>query len=490
MGNLINIDYAIIETLKAHPDFTPQMPYIYLENLTSKKGINLNNFTSKNNARKAMEEITQDDMLHFILEEVVKCYNAISYFYYNDPNMKALATNEQKMSNLLSVFPYYGIIQKAVEIISNPKINSAIYYKADNKELIALVEAVINVRYQSGEQLRHFVDKSGPGLTTTAKFGTQDLFAKINTDISKTVVAENVQVNPRAVNQCLLDVMSGSQLKNQHNEYGLNGTLYASQDVGKRRSNQEDAVLILEHPQNPEFKLIAVSDGMGGVELGDRASSFVTQQLAEWFKSLPVDLYNFPTEVQKLLNQEISRISNQIYVGYNSSYKGIQCGATLVTSIVTKEYTVNSSVGDSRIYTVKDNQLQLLTRDESRVWPQAKAAKDMTKEELDELRFLKNNNQILKCIGETIDARSIQTLLIPNRSYDKLILLSDGVTDLLSQEQISVIARTYPADQLTKALVQAAISQDAVRAKGADEFHNAKIPAGKDNATAAMYSRR
>ena len=63
MGNLINIDYAIIETLKAHPDFTPQMPYIYLENLTSKKGINLYNFTSKNDARKARKRSTETIIL-------------------------------------------------------------------------------------------------------------------------------------------------------------------------------------------------------------------------------------------------------------------------------------------------------------------------------------------------------------------------------------------------------------------------------------------
>ena len=490
MGKLINIDYAIIETLKAHPEFTLQMNCIYLDNLTSTTGIKLKNFTSKNNARELMKQVSQKDLLQFILEEAVKCYNAIVYFYYNDPNMKHLLSQAEKMNNLLSQFPYYGIFKKAIDIIADPNMNSAIYYQADSKELVVLVDAVINARYQSGDKLRNFIDKCGAGLTTTTYYGTQDLFAKINSDISKVAIAKDIRVNPRATNQCLLDVMSGAQLKHQHNEYGLSGTLYATQDIGKKRKNQEDAVLILEHPEKPDFKLIAVSDGMGGVDYGDKASSYTTQQLAKWFKSLPVELYQFPSEVQKLLNHEIAKISNKIYEDYNKPYKGLMCGATLVASVVTQNFTVNASVGDSRIYAVKDNHLQLLTRDESEVWPPNLSAKEITPQELDELRFLNRNNKITRCIGQYIDAKGIQTFLINNRSYDKLLLLSDGVTDLLSQEQIKIISRTTPADKLTQTLVEAAISKDVIRAQGTDEFHRGRIAAGKDNATAAMYSRR
>lgn len=490
MGKLINIDFAIIETLKAHPEFTESVNALYMDNMTSPDGIDLRSFTNTNDARAKMKEVTQTDMLHFILDEAVKCYNAMAYFYYNDPNMRALSTTAEKMANLLNTFPYYGIVLKAVEVIANPKINSALFYKTDSKELMALVDAVVSCRYQNGPKLREFIDKSGAGLTTLGAFGTQDLFAKISTDISKVEVAKNVHVNPKATNQCLLDVMSGSQLRNKHNEYGLNGTLYATQDIGKRRGNQEDAVIILEHPENPEFKLIAVSDGMGGVEYGDKASSYLTQQLARWFKSLPADLYSFPMEVQGLLNKKIAQISSEIYKQYNEPFNGIRCGATVVASIVTQEYTVNSTVGDSRIYTIKDDKLELITRDESAVWPPYKAARDMTPEELDDLRFVRNNNEILRCIGDDMDASHIQTLMIPNSSYDKLILLSDGVTDLLSQEDIRVISRTYPTDKITHELVQAAINNTARRAKGADELHYSGVNAGKDNATAAMYARR
>ena len=151
----------------------------------------------------------------------------------------------------------------------------------------------------------------------------------------------------------------------------------------------------------------------------------------------------------------------------------------------------SADTGSKTIASVKkDDKLELITRDESAVWPPYKDAKDMTKEELDDLRFVRNNNEILRCIGYDMDASHIQTLIIPNNSYDRLILLSDGVTDLLSQENIRVISRNYPIDQITHELVEAAINNIARRAKGADDMHLSGVPAGKDNATAAMYARR
>lgn len=490
MGILKDIDFAIVETLKAHPEFIPDISIIYIDNLTSKSGIHLRNFTSSNGARLKMKSVTQTDMLQFALEEAVKCYNAMAYFYYNDPNMVSLQTTAEKMANLTNIFPYYGVCLKAVEIIANPKINSAIYYQSDNKELMALVTAVMNTRYQSDEKIRTFIDRAGQGYTYLNSTGQIDLFAKISEDVKKAEVAKNVQVNPRAVNQCLHEVLNGSQLKHKHNEYGLSGTLFATQDIGKRRNNQEDSVLILEHPENKDFKLLAVADGMGGIELGDKASAYTTQQIARWFNSLPADLYYFPAEVQQQLNKKIAQISNEIYKEYNEDFRHARCGTTLVTSIVTKEYTINSSVGDSRIYTLKDNKLQLITRDESAVWPPAVSAKQMKDDELDDLRFVRNNNEILTFVGLKKEANHIQTSVIPNSSYDKLLLFSDGVTDLLSQREINIIARRYPIEYITHQLVQAAISKNAIRPDGEDYNHYAAVAAGKDNATAAMYARR
>ena len=70
-------------------------------NLTRPDGIYLYNFTSKNEAREKMEEISQDDLLQFILVETVKLYNAISNYYFTNPNLQRITDNREKLNKLI-----------------------------------------------------------------------------------------------------------------------------------------------------------------------------------------------------------------------------------------------------------------------------------------------------------------------------------------------------------------------------------------------------
>lgn len=490
MENYENIDFAITETLLAHPDFTNSINYTIYKNIVDPNGISLINFTSQNGARRKMKNVSQSDLLEFILIEVVKGYNAMMYFYHNNEEMQKRKTPVEKLKYLQETFPNYPQLQDAISKIANPKINSVIHFTNNPNNLLTIVDAVIQNRYQTASVYKNYIDRFGKGLTYVAGFGEQDLIQKIAEDSKKASVAKHVQINRRVANKCLKEVMSGAQLKNQRNEYGLEGDLYASQDIGKRRHNQEDSVIILTHPENPDFKLLAVSDGMGGVELGDRASQYTVQQLAKWFESLSKDYFYYPLELQGLLNSKIKEISNDIYNKYNKEYQSIRAGATLATAVVTENETITSTVGDSRVYSILNGKLTLLSRDESRVWPLGIKPHEITAAELDELRFHKENNLITRCIGDDLKYSRIQTLITPNTSYDRLLLFSDGVTDLLSQERIRFISSQFPKDLVTKALVDEAISMDAIRQKGSSDIYNGKIVAGKDNATAAMYARR
>ncbi len=483
------IDFSITETLKAHPEFIPNVNVIVYRNISSPTGIQLRNFTSRNGARQAISTVTQQDILIFVLEELIKIYNSIVYFYYNDREMQRLGSDIAKMNFLLQVFPNYPVINQAIRVLSNPEINAITYFMNNEKDLIAVVDSVTATKYQRNQKYADYVEEHGKTRTYIDGLGECDLFYKLKEDVRKVSVARNVNVNRRAVNQCLSDIMSGAQLKNKRNEYGLSGDLFASQDIGKRRNNQEDSVLILNHPDNDEFKFLAVADGMGGVELGDKASQYTMQQLANWFRELPADAFYYPLELQEALNKKIAEISNYIYITYNEPYNSIQAGTTLSAAIVTSEKTIVSTIGDSRVYTTNQNRLNLISHDESAVWP-PKRKEDITSKELDEIRFNRRNNEILRCIGDRMDYRTVQTLITPNNSYDRLLLFSDGVTDLLSQERIKVLSTQAPKELVTKLLVDEAITYDAYRNLGEDEFNRGMIPAGKDNASAVMYARR
>ena len=77
-----------------------------------------------------------------------------------------------------------------------------------------------------------------------------------------------------------------------------------------------------------------------------------------------------------------------------------------------------------------------------------------------------------------------------NDSYDKLLLLSDGVTDCLSDNQIMAITKNTPRDKIAAALVDAANTIDSHRERKNDSAYYDDILAGKDNTTAAVFTRR
>ncbi|MDE5888994.1 MAG: serine/threonine-protein phosphatase, partial [Bacilli bacterium] len=371
---------------------------------------------------------------------------------------------------------------------SNPEINCSLYFKTNNNDLLALINSVFEMRFNKNQSYRNYIDKHGRVESVTPNGEIVNLFEKVNTDIKEVEEAEKIQVNHRAINKCLGDLMSGVQLKNQRNEYALDGTLYASQDVGKRRQNQEDSVVILTHPENPEFKFLAVADGMGGVDKGEKASSYTLQQISVWFNSLPADAYFYPEQLQTSFNNKLMEISNEIYRAYNADFNRIIAGSTFVGSIVTQDKTIVSSVGDSRAYTTDGQNLNLITIDESSVWAPSMPSNIVTKEALDELRFNKNNNVITRCMGQPLN--DVQSTIIQNQDYIRLILMSDGVTDLLSTDRIRILSLSATPETLTKVLVDEALMYDAVRFRGETPNYNGIVPAGKDNATAAAFIRR
>lgn len=482
-----DLDFAIERTIEVHPDFLPMMSGILLSQIT--KGVYLQNFTSNGGARERILKMEVDDVIRYVLHESIKIYNAATYFYYNDPKICSLPNDSEKIKYLLEVFPAFGELQNMMGVIAGKDINISLHLKSNTNDLTCLVNAVVDTRFKTGVPYRDYIDRFGNGNTITPQGENVNLFSKVNEDIDKAKIAQEVRVNYRAVNKCMGDLMSGVQLKNKRNEYALEGNLFASSDVGNVRRNQEDVTVILTHPSNPEFKFLAVSDGMGGVEYGDKASMYMLQQITVWFNNLNPDFFYYPNELREAFNQKIVQISNEIYQTYNADYNRVVSGATFVGAIVTNNDTIVSTVGDSRAYYTRGSELGLLTRDESFVWVPTKGAEDITAEELDELRFHRRNNQITRCVGME-GLNSVQSRTIPNASYDRLMLFSDGVTDLLSTDRIKFIALNTPPEQLTNQFVNEAILYNAVRAKGEDNEHYAAVQAGKDNATVAAYIRR
>lgn len=258
----------------------------------------------------------------------------------------------------------------------------------------------------------------------------------------------------------------------------------ASTSIGKKRKNQEDALLIKQHPQNPDFKILVVADGMGGGDSGEVVSNYTVEQLSEWFENLPVAYYKDPDRVAYALNGKLQEISNDMYQKFYG-----RAGSTFVGGIVCEKETVVANIGDSRAYCYSErgNILTQVSTDDSFV---EKLYKIGEIEDRDDMRFHKDSNKILQCIGGADDVKPIMGI-VANRSYDKLILLSDGVTDCLSDKDIWTITSRTSRENLAQMLVQSALENTSYARPGLSmETYYSKIDGGKDNTTAVVLDKK
>lgn len=291
---------------------------------------------------------------------------------------------------------------------------------------------------------------------------------------------ENLEINPENMHK----LASGVERPNiKRMEEQLEGNMHAVSDIGNYRKNQEDAFLIMQHPDNPDFKFMVVADGMGGCLYGEIASDIAVKEAREWFSKIDPRYYK---ETDKLNNNlEISKMLRSID---HKIYKktGGKGGTTFVCSIIGKDSTVLTNIGDSRAYIVKGAELQQVTEDNSYTYNLWKEGIITRK---DDIRFHKDSNLMTQSLGsDEYTYYNNECVLLNNDSYDNILLFSDGVTDCISEDRIQIICRNTSSKDLAKNIVNYALSHNSIFDKNDPEY-NQIIEAGKDNTTAAVYSK-
>lgn len=214
---------------------------------------------------------------------------------------------------------------------------------------------------------------------------------------------------------------------------------YYMTDSGRVRSHNEDSVTILRNESN-EYLLI-VADGMGGHRKGEVASSIVVSRLGKRFNETPsvgskLDAVNW-------LNDNVNEINNEIleYGEENIDSKGL--GTTVVVALLTKTYLIFGNIGDSSGFVLKNNKLHKVTHDHTLVNLLVDAG-NLTEEEA---RIHPKKNVLMKALGaaEKVD---LDIFDIVDMEFDAIMLCSDGLTNMLTEEQIEkVLIDEYLTDE-------------------------------------------
>jgi serine/threonine protein phosphatase PrpC len=121
---------------------------------------------------------------------------------------------------------------------------------------------------------------------------------------------------------------------------------------GNRRKTNEDAVLA-----RPELSLWAVADGMGGHAAGDLASHSIASALASLQPSVSL------TEMVDRVDDALCAVNQQLRNHAQTICRGRTIGSTVVAMLARDRVGVVLWAGDSRLYRLRDNNLEQVTRD-------------------------------------------------------------------------------------------------------------------------------
>ncbi len=226
-------------------------------------------------------------------------------------------------------------------------------------------------------------------------------------------------------------------------------------DVGESRDHNEDGFLIFDmaqdqdlpepgsaHPLGQRPLLVAVSDGMGGASAGEVASALTLDVLRQHAQGAMAQLGGLePAGLESWLSQGIHEANHRVLQAGRDDLSNQGMGATATAGLVFPGAVVLAHVGDSRAYHLRQGQLRQLTTDHTFVGKLV-AQGQLSPEEAEKHE---QRHVLLQAVGvrESVQVDSLTVVL---RSGDRILLCSDGLYDLVSDE---AIAETLAADGLT-----------------------------------------
>ena len=215
--------------------------------------------------------------------------------------------------------------------------------------------------------------------------------------------------------------------------------VFQSTHVGKVRSNNEDALIVIE----PETFVVA--DGMGGASAGEVASQMLIDTVKHFLSKNP------PPWNEKLLSQAILLANDKILnkARLNPEFRGMGTTATILSFDGGKAYFAH--VGDSRLYLLRNNYFAQITQDHSYVESLVKRG-EISHEEA---RMHPMKNVLTQAVGAVTEL-DIDAANFSVQSGDIFLLCTDGLTNMVEDELIAkiLLGASNPAD----ALIDAALS--------------------------------
>ena len=213
--------------------------------------------------------------------------------------------------------------------------------------------------------------------------------------------------------------------------------VYAKTDIGKAREMNQDFYYVSQLNENMQLCILA--DGMGGYKGGEIASSLATNSAREYIERKFELIKHSDEEIMNLIKESMEYANEIVYDKAKANEELEQMGTTLEVCLLYNEKAYIGHIGDSRIYRIRKNIIRRITTDHSYV---EKLVKDgtITREEA---FYHPKKNMLMKALGcnESIEPDILIKEFLEN---DIMLMCSDGLTNMLTEEAIYNIVKEEP----------------------------------------------
>ncbi|MBR6033160.1 MAG: Stp1/IreP family PP2C-type Ser/Thr phosphatase [Clostridia bacterium] len=210
---------------------------------------------------------------------------------------------------------------------------------------------------------------------------------------------------------------------------------FSKTDIGKMRNMNQDCIYV--SPDDENIKLYILADGMGGYNGGEVASSLAVDSIKNYvnnhFSSIQLD----KESILQFLKEAMEYANKVVYQRSREDKELEEMGTTLEVCLIYGDKVFIAHIGDSRVYRIRKNFIRRLTTDHSYV---EKLVKDGTITKEQAYTHPKKNmlTQALGCEPKIAPQVIVKGFL----KDDILLICSDGLTNMVSENEIYGIIKT------------------------------------------------
>lgn len=223
---------------------------------------------------------------------------------------------------------------------------------------------------------------------------------------------------------------------------------YSKTDIGRAREMNQDFIYVSEETNG--MRLCILADGMGGYKGGEIASSLATGAARHYIQEHFNKTDYTTDQIEELIKEAMNYANRVVFKKSEETPELNQMGTTLEICIMYGNKVYIGHIGDSRIYRIRKNIIRRITTDHSYVEELVKDG-TITREEA---FYHPKKNMLMKALGctEKIEPDITAKGFLPG---DIILMCSDGLTNMLKEEEIYNIISENIEDSCDKLIKRA-----------------------------------